>query len=489
VIAARESFSVADTNSMGARRNAHPRPGLYSLLALAVICVGTSLGNAQTAAPQATPEAPVQLVYPPKPAEETGPPATITLADALQRAQKYNADFLLALSDQKVAHEDRLQTRNARLPQLGFRSEYLGTQGNGITPNGRFVTNDGVHVYREWATVHQDLSANVFLGTDYKRSMAAEAIANARAEIARRGLTVTVTKTFYALVVAQRKYATAQEALGVARRFLQIAEETERAGQAAHSDVIKAQIQYQQQEAAFTEANLGMENARLDLSVLIFPTLDENFTAVDDLDTPRPLPTLGETQEMAGKMNPEIRVATETLRQSNLEVKGAKSAFLPAISLDPVWGLEANCVTTHCVYTAIPEAGATPTLGYFITATLNVPLWDWGTLRSRLRQADFRQEQAQVALSQTQRRILAQLYAAYNEALVAREEVDKLRQTADLAGESLRLVTLRYQGGSATTLEVVDAQTTLIVTRNAYDDAQVRYRNALASLQTFTGNF
>jgi outer membrane protein TolC len=489
VIAARESFSVADTNSMGARRNAHPRPGLYSLLALAVICVGTSLGNAQTAAPQATPEAPVQLVYPPKPAEETGPPATITLADALQRAQKYNADFLLALSDQKVAHEDRLQTRNARLPQLGFRSEYLGTQGNGITPNGRFVTNDGVHVYREWATVHQDLSANVFLGTDYKRSMAAEAIANARAEIARRGLTVTVTKTFYALVVAQRKYATAQEALGVARRFLQIAEETERAGQAAHSDVIKAQIQYQQQEAAFTEANLGMENARLDLSVLIFPTLDENFTAVDDLDTPRPLPTLGETQEMAGKMNPEIRVATETLRQSNLEVKGAKSAFLPAISLDPVWGLEANCVTTHCVYTAIPEAGATPTLGYFITATLNVPLWDWGTLRSRLRQADFRQEQAQVSLSQTQRRILAQLYAAYNEALVAREEVDKLRQTADLAGESLRLVTLRYQGGSATTLEVVDAQTTLIVTRNAYDDAQVRYRNALASLQTFTGNF
>jgi len=38
-------------------------------------------------------------------------------------------------------------------------------------------------------------------------------------------------------------------------------------------------------------------------------------------------------------------------------------------------------------------------------------------------------------------------------------------------------------------LEVVDAQTTLITARNAYDDAQVRYRNALANLQTFTGNF
>lgn len=461
----------------------------YSLLTLLLFCAAGSLANAQTPPPQAAPQPEVQLAYPPKPAGETAPPAAITLADALQRAQKYNAEFLSALSDEKSAREDRLQARNARLPQVGFRSEYLGTQGNGITPNGRYVTQDGVHVYRDWATVHQDFTASVLLGTDYKRAQAAEAIAAAKAEIARRGLTVTVTKAFYLLVVAQRKYATAQEALQQAQRFLQLTEDTERAGQAAHSDVIKAQIQYQQQQTAFTEANLGMEDARLDLSVLIFPTLDENFTAVDDLNTPRPLPTLGEVQEMASRMNPDIRVATETFRQSNLDVRGARNAFLPVVSLDPVWGLEANCLATHCVYTALPEAGATPTLGYFISATLTVPLWDWGTLRSKLHQADFRQQQAQVSLSQTQRRVLAELYAAYNEALVSRDEVDKLRQTADLAAESLRLVTLRYQGGSSTSLEVVDAQTTLIGARNAYDDAQVRYRNALATLQTFTGNF
>jgi outer membrane protein TolC len=489
VTVARKNYLPGGRSFGEARRTAHILPAFCRGLILILICAGATLLHAQNPPPQAAPEAPVQLVYPPKPAEQTGPPVTITLADALQRAQKNNAEFLSALSDQKSALEDRLQARNARLPQMGFRSEYIGIQGNGKTPNGRYVTQDGIHLYREWATVHQDLTANVLMGTDYKRAQAAEAIATAKAEIARRGLTVTVTKSFYALVVAQRKYATAQEALEQARRFLQLTEDTERVGQAAHSDVIKAQIQYQQQEAAFTEANLGMENARLDVSVLIFPTLDENFTAVDDLDVPRPLPTIGEVQEMAGRMNPDIRVATETVRQSNLDVRSAKSAFLPAISFDPYWGLEANCLATHCIYTAIPEAGATPTLGYFITATLTVPLWDWGTLRSKLRQADFRQVQAQVTLSQTQRRVLAELYAAYNEALVARGEVDKLRQTADLAGESLRLVTLRYQGGSSTSLEVVDAQTTLIITRNAYDDSQVRYRNALANLQTFTGNF
>src|SRR5579864_211194 len=170
VMAAREKFLAGGTNSRGAHRNAHALPSLWSFLAFLLICMGTLRGNAQTAAPQTTPEAPVQLVYPPKPAQETGPPATITLADALQRAQKNNAEFLSALSDQKSAQEDRLQARNARLPQIGFRSEYIGTQGNGITPNGRYVTQDGVHVYREWATLHQDLTANVLMGTDYKRT-------------------------------------------------------------------------------------------------------------------------------------------------------------------------------------------------------------------------------------------------------------------------------------------------------------------------------
>ena len=72
---------------------------------------------------------------------------------------------------------------------------------------------------------------------------------------------------------------------------------------------------------------------------------------------------------------------------------------------------------------------------------------------------------------------------------MAHEAVDSSRQTADLAAESLRLTTLRFQAGESTALEVVDAQNTLISTRNAYDEAQLRYRVAIATLQTLTGNF
>jgi outer membrane protein TolC len=64
-----------------------------------------------------------------------------------------------------------------------------------------------------------------------------------------------------------------------------------------------------------------------------------------------------------------------------------------------------------------------------------------------------------------------------------------VRETADLAGEELRLTTLRYQAGQASALEVVDAQNALSQARNAYDDSQARFRLALAQLQTLTGSF
>jgi outer membrane protein TolC len=59
----------------------------------------------------------------------------------------------------------------------------------------------------------------------------------------------------------------------------------------------------------------------------------------------------------------------------------------------------------------------------------------------------------------------------------------------DLSSESLKLTVERYEAGEATALEVVDAQSTLALARNAYDDGLLRYRIAAANLQTVTGAF
>jgi outer membrane protein TolC len=434
-------------------------------------------------------QSPVQLVEPQGENQAT-PPVSITLQDAIERARKVDAQFQAAWTAAKSAREDRLQARNAIFPSISYRSEALLTQGNGgRTPVGRFVTNDGVHVYRSWGILHEDLSPDNYLGTQYRRARAAQAIADAQAEIARRGLTLTVTRLYYALAVSQRKDATAREARETAQHFYNITQDAQRVGQVANSDVVQAEIQYRQAEQVLNDASLAMESARMDLAVLLFPVLNENFTIVDDMDSPLSLPPFSETERMAERENPDLRVATESLRAANLGITAAKGAFLPAFYTDSLYGIEANSFALHSANVEEPKAGSLPNLGYFITVGVNVPLWDWGTLRSKLHQAEYQREQARFELSQAQRQLLSNLYGSYNEATVARASVEESRGTADLAAESLRLIDLRYKAGASTALEVVTAENTLTQARNAYADAEMRYRVAVAALQTVTGSF
>jgi outer membrane protein len=445
------------------------------------VCAGSILAQENGTA--------ADLVQPAGP-NQAQPPQVVTLADAIEQARRVDARFQSALTDAKLAHEDRTQARNAILPTVSYTSQALLTQGNGgRTTVGRFVTNDGVHVYRSWGVLHEDLSPANYLGTTYRQSQAAAAMANAKAEIAARGLNATVTKLYYALAVAQRKYATAQMAADTAKHFYDITQDAERVGQAAHSDVLQAEIQYRQQDQAFQEAKLAMESSRMDLAVLIFPTLNENFSIVDDLDSASALPTFQEAQKMAANKNPDLQVAMQTLYQSKVGVQAARGAFLPAFYTDIVYGIEANDYALHSRNVEEPRAGVLPNLGYFITVGVNVPVWDWGTLRSKLHQAEFKREQARVEFTQAQRELLSNLYSSYNEAAVARNALEATRHTADLAAESLRLTDLRYKAGASTALDVVVAENTLTQARNSYDDAQLRYRVAIVNLQTVTGNF
>ena len=433
-----------------------------------------------------TTPAPTVLVHPPQAA---GPPVVITLKDALEGAHRNDAQFQTAISEAEIARGDRVQARSTLLPTLTATTQYLGNQSNGVNPNGRFVSMDGVNMYRAWGVVHQELSAATLTLSPLRKAQAAEAAALARVEVARRGLAVTVTRAYYALVTAERKYASAQLAADQSARFLEIARQQERLGQVARSDTVKAEIQDRQQQQAFREAGLAIDSARLALAVLISPTLDENFTVVDDLRAAPPLPPFDDVRTLAGRDNPDIRAANESLRAAAADVRLARAAFFPSLVFEGVYGIEANEFALHSRIAAQPELGVLPNLGYMVTVNLSVPVWDWGGLRSKLQQSESRQRLAQVTLTQTQRQLISNLYSMYNEALAARSAVENLRAVADLAAESLRLTNLRYQSGESTALEVVDAQNTVVQARSAADDAETRYRVALAQLQTVTGSF
>src|SRR6202171_1423215 len=454
-------------------------------------CVAASLAYFACVLPsggQETSPGPVSSQQSASPANASAAaPLRLTLQDALDRARKNSVQFQAAVTNAGLVRQDRRQAFDALLPTVTYNNSAIYTQGSGAAASAVtgvpviFIANNAVHEYISQGNVHEAI--DVAMVANYRKVSAAAAVTKWQAEIASRGLVVTVTQGYYGVAAAQQKLETAKRTAYEGDRFFKITQEMEQGGEGAHADVIKAELQTRERQRALQEAELGFLNARLGFSVLIFPIFEDNFEAADDLHAPVPLPTLAEVQQRAARDNPDVRAALAAVQQSNHDVFGARAGYLPSLTLDYFYGIDA----AHFAVNTAVNGQKFSNLGSSAVATVNIPIWNWGATQSRIKQAELRQNQAKRELSLAERRLLAEIRLLYAEAETSLNELEGLKRSAQLAEESLKVVTLRYRNGESTGLEVVDAQNTFALANGTYQDGAVRYRVALANLQTLTG--
>jgi outer membrane protein TolC len=369
-----------------------------------------------------------------------------------------------------------------------YHNQYLYTQPNGLKNQAgqgataqdapRFIANNAIREYASQALVTETLSATGV--ADLKHADAAAAKAEADLEVARRALVVTVASVYYTVVAEESSVRVAQRAEDEARSFVDLTGKLEKGREVAHADVVKANLGFQQRQRDLAEAQLAAEKARLELGVLVLRDPRAPYTLTDsDLTTP-PLPSRDESEAAAAKNNPELKSALAALRMSRDEAAAARAAYLPALSLNYTYGVDAPQF-------AVNGPGGVRNLGYSAFATLDIPVWDWLATHDRVKQSELRQQVAQTTLTATQKKLIADMEEYYSEAKVANDELASLNMSAKTAEDSLRLTKLRYSAGEATALEVVDAENAATQAETASADGAVRYRVALANLQTLTG--
>ena len=414
------------------------------------------------------------------PSPEGSTPLQLTLQAALDLARKNSTQWQAATTEAGIAHEDRNIARAGLLPGVNFNTSALYTEANSAG-GVKYIANNAPHEYISQGNVHQQLDFAAV--SNYRSTAALAAAAKARKEVALRGLVVTVVQDYFAVAAAEQKLSAARRTSEEGNSFFQLTQNLEKGGEVAHADVIKAELQMQERRRQLQEAQLALVNARLELSVLIFLDFSDNFQTVDDLHANVALPPRDAFEAAASKQNPEIRMALANAQAANHDVEAARAGYLPSISLDYFYGIDAPNYAVN----AITPDGKVSNVGSSALASLNLPVWNWGATQSRVRQAELKRDQAKRELSFAQRKLVAEMRSLYSEAETSLNELSGLQRSAELAADSLRLTTLRYKNGESTVLEVVDAQSTFANANATYQDGALRYRVALANLQTLTG--
>ena len=361
-----------------------------------------------------------------------------------------------------------ITTRHSTRKPNGLQNQ--AGQGASSQPAPKFIANNAVREYASQGSINETLGLAGVAGV--RRADAAAAMAAAELEISRRGLVAAVTGLYYGSLAADHKLAVAERAHQEAVDFTKLTDEREQAREAAHADMVKAQLEEQQRQRDLEDARVTAEKARLELGVLLFPDPRTQFT-LQAAEAAPPLPTHEDVEQAAAKNNPELKSALAALGVSNADVMAARAAYLPDLGLNVTYGIDAPQF-------AVNGPDGVRNLGYSAAITVDIPVWDWLSTAAPVKQSEIRRDAAKVALSATQRQLIARLDEAYSEAAAARDQLDSLDLSAATAAESLRLTKMRYSGGEATVLEVVDAQ-------NAYVQRGERARGWKSALRGRAG--
>ena len=276
---------------------------------------------------------------------------------------------------------------------------------------------------------------------------------------------------FFSVLKDQETVNVDQEQVTDATENVRITQARYTAGAAAQYDVLTAQVtlanDQQALEAALNQLNIDRANLNNLLGV------DPNVAVT--LQAP-PLPPLGQridlnqSTQTAFQRRPELRQAGNNITIAQRLVKLAGATLQPTLGVGASANYTGPGVTT----------GSHDT--YNLSAQLNIPLYDGGTTRSRVRQAQVDLQTQLITQGQLQQNVKLEVRQATLNVSNAQTQNATAGFGVTQAEEAVRLAQVRYQNGLGTILDVINAQTQLATARNNLATAQYNYQTSLAQL-------
>jgi outer membrane protein, multidrug efflux system len=273
-----------------------------------------------------------------------------------------------------------------------------------------------------------------------------------------------VATAYLGLVELTQEEAIAERTLTSRRSTLALARDRFARGVISALDVHQFEAEVAVPAAALAQARRLRAEREHQLAALVgrlpfdIPAGAELASAVQRVRVPDSIPAT-----LLGR-RPDVQAAERVYAGSVARIGVAQAARLPRISITGNYGSQA--ATTGDLFTNNTEV-------YQLQGGISVPLFTGGRLTNQVRVAQARSEQARLQFEGT----VLQAFREANDALVAvrtsrDQRVAQASQVAALR-QATELAELRYRGGVASYLEVLDAQRGLFAAELALSQAQL----------------
>ncbi|MEH2251477.1 TolC family protein [Nostoc sp.] len=412
---------------------------------------------------------PNPLQFPTKPEEvRIQQSVPISLAQALELAQRNNRDLQVALLQLQRTRSALRESQAALFPTLGLNSS-VTNNGNGFTSNSSQAST----------TFNGSAQLNYNLYTSGNREAgiraAEEQLRVDQFNVETQSLTIRLNASiqYYNLQQADESVRINRSAVANAQASLRDTQAREQAGVGTRFDVLQAQVNLANAQQDLTNAISQQQIARRQLATLLSLSQSVNISAADPVQLAGLWqPTLEQTIVQAFQNRPELPQYLAQRNISEQQRRQALSQLGPQISLVGNY----NLLDRY-------NDGVSISDGYSAGLQGNLSLFDGGVAKARAAQsrANIGIAESQFASQRDQIRFDVEQY--YSQLQSNLDNVQTSSVALNQAREAVNLARLRFQAGVGTQTEVIDAENDLTRAEGNRVAAILDYNRALANLQ------
>jgi len=403
-------------------------------------------------------------------------PISLSVKDAVDRALQFNLGLLLQEEEAKRAHGARWRALAALLPDISTgittSRQIINLEAYGFQANPSVIGPFNVFDARVYASQPVlDLRAL----NDARAASANERAETLGVRTARDLVTLVAVNLYLEAVAAASRVEATQAQQATAEALSTQAADMKQAGVVAGIDLLRAQVQVQNQRRRTIRSETDFEKAKLQLARAIGLPPGQEFTLADKIPyAPLNEVTLESALKTAFESRADYLAARERVTAAEASERAAASDHIPTVHLDADYGALGQTVS-----------GSHET--YRLAATVRLPIFDAGRSTARRIESASELRRRQAELQDVRGRVEYDVRAALLDVRAAGQQLEAAQSNVTLAGQELEQARDRFAAGVAGNIEVTQAQESVAIASESYIDALYAHNLAKASLARAVG--
>ena len=348
----------------------------------------------------------------------------------------------------KQSKEQRLPSVNASL------GESFSNNASGANFSGNIGINAGMPIYQ---------------GGQINATIEQEKLSCEQSEIELQryddDLSIQILQSFLTILGNQELLNYQKSVLNSSREAMKQGKRKYEVGAILESDYLLLAAQYASDTNNIVDTQMDIENNMINLKVLLSmdPMQELEIVSPDTaiINSLASFPSLEESVAQSIAYSPNLKISNYNIDIAKQSLRIAKSNYYPTVNLS------AGVNTGHYNYKNI-GGQLTTQLSEQIGVSVNIPIYNRGSSKLRVKQSEIALEQTQLSYEQDVLSVRQNIVQEYQNMISSYNKYNVSKQTKDAYLKSFEAYNVQFQYGSITAVELLQQQNSYLNALNNF---------------------